>query len=144
MSSSLSGGLCCPLSSSPIPTSPPHGGDQVWGSLRDTSYSVALSSDSPRISSLSAGRYFSLSCIAGKCSSTTSYMQPSLWFLIKLGSLILKGQLSISMKILSFHYMALAITWEFLLLWAWQKSILKVKVEQRLLPLFSTLSLGWK
>lgn len=71
---------------------------------------LALSSDSPWISSLRIGRYFTLSGVAAKCVLPP---QPTPWFLIQLGSLILKGQLLMLMETLSFHYVALAISENF-------------------------------
>ena len=97
----LSGGLCCPPPTSTICTGPPHGGDLGWAlSGAHNLTTRTLFSDSPGISSLGIGRYFSLSNIVGTCSSTTSYMQSILWFLIQLGSLISRDLLSISVKIL--------------------------------------------
>lgn len=63
-------------------------------------------------------------------------MQSTLWFLIKLDSLILTGQLSISMKSLSFHYVALSITKDFMLV-NLTKINFESQIEQRLLFLVS-------
>lgn len=59
-------------------------------------------------------------------------MQSTLWFLIKLDSLILTGQLSISMKSLSFHFVALSITKDFMLV-NLTKINFESQIEQRLL-----------